>query len=260
MKLHALVATGLLIMGFNASAADSTAPPAPTPAAVVLDGIMNLQGDKWAFFKVNFSGGVPDAEFMLAEGQARFGIQLVAINPQSRTAVIRNQDRTQTLSICQTPALLAGTVSGVPAAAGSGDGFSAAGRVSASNEETLAAEASRFAHPVNAAGWGGKPNAATGNSGNNSTSANDSGTASTGSGANTAADGSNTTHERLYQWWVNDAQKIEQARMETAQRVLAGEWPPYPLTPLTPAGTPPQLIGPDSLFMEHGPGMIVAGN
>jgi hypothetical protein len=38
---------------------------------------------------------------------------------------------------------------------------------------------------------------------------------------------------------------------------MAGEWQPYPLTPLTPPGTPAPLISDGSAFMDHGPGIVL---
>ena len=73
-------------------------------------------------------------------------------------------------------------------------------------------------------------------------------------------DTGDATPDHLYQWWVKEAEKIEQARLETTDRVLAGEWQAYPLTPLTPSGTSAQLIGTNSLFMNHGPGIMISGD
>jgi hypothetical protein len=46
---------------------------------------------------------------------------------------------------------------------------------------------------------------------------------------------------------------IEENRQNTVQDVLSGQMTPWPLTPLTPAGTPANLISNDGLFANHMP-------
>ncbi len=70
----------------------------------------------------------------------------------------------------------------------------------------------------------------------------------------------NSSDSHVYYWWLQDAKDIEQTRIATAQSVLAGETAPQPLTPLTPPGTPAGLIGVDSVYMEHGPGVMISGS
>jgi len=263
MRLRHLIITGLLAAVSAAPTVDAAPQLAqPDPSVIVLDGIATISGDKQALFKVSFSNGAPEADFILAEGQTRCGIQLLAVDARTRTVLINHEGHHQTIAICQTPTLLTATTDVAAAAAtASNDHSGAIDPTQTSGNESPPADPPRFAHPVYAAGWSGgpngtpgTPNGTAGDSGDNATSANNS---SAGGSSNA---GGNATGEHLYQWWVNDAQKIEQARLETAQRVLAGEWQPYPLTPLTPPGTAPQLIGPDSVFMEHGPGMMLPGN
>ena len=255
---------GLLTTSRAASGPEAAAQPAPAPATIVLDGVMSIPGGNWAFFRTSFSANMSGADFMLAEGQSRYGIQLLAVNTPSGTVTVRKQGQTQTLSICQPPVLLTTTGSDSTAAASrsSPDANAAAAGLAASNGgKTQPADAPRFAHPVNAAGWDGANarNTAATNPGDNPVATNNNSGAGNATGVAGNNDGS-VAQEHLYQWWTKEAQKIEQARLDTAQRVLAGEWPAYPLTPLTPPGTPSQLIGPDSLFLEHGPGMLVSGN
>ena len=258
MNLHTLMFTGLLASGFVAPMVDAATQTAqPVPSGIVLNGIANFSGDKRALFKVSFTAGAPEADFMLAEGQARYGIRLLAVNTQSNVVTISNRGFTRIISICPTPTLPATTVSGTAAAQPGNNnddpGTGSTGNAQASSKEVQAEDPLRFAHPVFAAGWHGAQNGSSDDPGNNAAS-----TANAGaSGSGSAGDNANQDH--LYQWWVKEAQKIEQARIETAQRVMAGEWEPYPLTPLTPPSTSPRLIGPDSLFMEHGPGMMISG-
>ena len=232
----------------------------PVPSGIVLNGLMTLSGDRQAFFKVSFTSGASAADFMLSEGQTRYGIRLLAVNTRSNVVTISSQGFTRNISICATPTLLASTDSGAgPATAANKNdpGADATGNSPASIDETQPADPPRFAHPVNAAGWGGLQNGSTSDPGNNTPSIS---SADSAGSTSAASSGDSQTSEHVYQWWVKEAEKVEQARQETAQRVLAGEWPPYPLTPLTPPGTPPQLVGADSVFMDHGPGILISSN
>jgi len=268
MNLHTLMFTGLLASGFVAPMVDAATQTAqPVPSGIVLNGIAATLGDKRAFFRVSFTAGAREANFMLAEGQSRYGIRLLAVNPQLSTVTVSHEGLTQTISICSTPTLLSTPASDIASAPpGNNDvpGVNSGGNALASSDEVQAADPPHFAHPVHAAGWGGGQNGSSGGAANNAASGDNGsdngsvGSSSGGNGSVGSSFGANGSQEHLYQWWVQEAQKIEQARIETAQRVLAGEWQPYPLTPLTPPSTSPQLIGPDSVFMEHGPGMMIS--
>jgi hypothetical protein len=262
----------LLAMVFVVGTPNAGAQEAPpVPSGIVLNGITTILGDNRALFKVSFTAGASGAGFMLAEGQTRYGIQLLAVNTQSNTATIRHQGRTQIIPICPTPTLLDGTAAanrGVASGKFRGRNKSGmmipAGSAPASENETQPAAEGQLVQSGHGgsggASSGSLPNdasgndnhSAPGNSDNNTIPVTDSGASGPGSA------GDNGSPAPVYQWWIKEAQKIEQARQETAQRVTAGEWPAYPLTPLTPAGTPAQLIGADSVFMDHGPGVVLA--
>src|SRR5487761_2761903 len=81
---------------------------APARPAVVLNGITTILGDKLACFKVTFADGTPPASFLLAEGQSRYGIQLVAVDVQSNAVTIHNAGLAQVIAICKTPELPVG--------------------------------------------------------------------------------------------------------------------------------------------------------
>jgi hypothetical protein len=61
------------------------------------------------------------------------------------------------------------------------------------------------------------------------------------------------------QLWYQESLNIEQARATTAEDVLAGNTTPFPRTPLTPAGTPDQLVGQEVFFSGNIPGYHVIG-
>jgi hypothetical protein len=52
-------------------------------------------------------------------------------------------------------------------------------------------------------------------------------------------------------WWLAGSKLTEQARLRSAADVQAGLADPQPLTPLTPPGTPANLIGPDQAYFVH---------
>jgi hypothetical protein len=266
MHLRSLTVTGLLAAGLAAGAVVAIAEETgPVPSGIVLDGVTTILGDNRACFKVTFTNGRPEADFILAEGQAKYGIQLLAVDRPLSMVTIRNQGLTQTIPICKTPTLLAATLSAADRAAskkpGGNDNLDtvATGDAQAPGNEMQPAATGQFGQAGHAVGTGGfqshgSQNGASGNPDNNTAPANDSGA------SDSTGPSDNTPQGYLYQWWVKEAEKVERARVETAQRVTAGEWPPYPLTPLTPPGTPAQLIGADSLFMDHGPGVMISSN
>lgn len=262
MPLRSLTVAGLLASGLAAGTIVAIAQgTGPVPARIVLDGVTTILGDNRACFKVTFTAGAPEVGFMLAEGQARYGIKLLAVDARLNAVTIRNQGLTQIIPICKTPTLPATATAGANASVRLGGhdnpGTVFTGNVETQGNETQPAANGQFSqgHVI---GAGGLQN---GSSGNNNDSSGNTDNSGDGSSNGSSADaGDNTTHTQLYQWWVKEAEKIERARIETASRVMAGEWPPYPLTPLTPPHTPPQLIGANSLYMDHGPGILISSN
>ena len=263
MHLRSLTVAGLLAAGLAAGTIVAIAQETgPVPSGIVLDGVTSILGDNRACFKVTFADGAPEVDFMLVEGQARYGIKLLAVDTQLNAVTIRNQGRIQAIPICKTPTLRSTTTAGVNGSVRSGNhdnqGTGFTGNVEAQGNEIQSAANGQFPQGY-AIGAGRSQNGASGN--NNNSSGNTDNTVSVNNSSDDSSTGAdNTTQGQLYQWWVKEAEKIERARTETASRVTAGEWPPYPLTPLTPSGTSPQLIGTGSLFMEHGPGILISSN
>jgi hypothetical protein len=263
MHLRSLTVAGLLAAGLAAGTVVAIAQgTGPVPAGIVLDGVTTILGDHRACFKVTFTAGAAEVGFMLAEGQARYGIKLLAVDARLNAVTISNQGLTQIIPICKTPTLLATATADGNASIRLGGrdnpGTVFTGNVEAQGNETQPAVNGQFP-PGYAIGPGGLQNgSASGN--NNDFSGNTDNSTDNSSNGSSAGAGDNTSHTQLYQWWVKEAEKIERARIETASRVMAGEWPPYPLTPLTPPNTLPQLIGPGSLYMNHGPGILISSN
>ena len=101
----------------------------------------------------------------------------------------------------------------------------------------------------------GTANSGTANTGTANSGTTDSGTANTGIAdpgtANTGAANPGTTDtgtQAVEPFCVRASKEFEQLRIQTADAVLSGVDEPLPLTPLTPAGTPAELIGPDQAW------------
>jgi len=222
---------------------------AETPLAVELNGIVNFSGCNCAFFVFNQPGSVLQ-NFMLAQGESRFGIKLLAVDATSGCVQIDNCGQMQSLRICSAPDLIPSPVSGIgdstakPFVAGGGN----SGSSSIGNSDS-AASPDPATMPGNP-GFGTIPR-----NDNNSNNANPNQNSSQNSVANSAgAAPSIAFKDQSSAQWYQDAAAIEDSRQETVQQVLSGEMTPWPRTPLTPPGTPSQLIGDDTLFANHIPG------
>jgi hypothetical protein len=253
---------GLLAAGLIVQTAGTFAQEAQSvPSEIVLNGIMTTSDARRAFFRAAFTPGAPKADFMLAEGETHYGIQLLAVDARLNAVKIRNHGLVQTIPICQTPeivwsAVKAGAV-GVPGRT-TASGRQNNNRLVQAVDSPEEANANPLAPLAGMAA--GFPGGINNGSSNNEGSNNDGASSTADAGSDNSNSSASESQDHRYQWWVQEAQKIEQARIENAQRVLAGEWPPYPLTPLTPANTSPQLIGPSGVFMEHGLGVIISGS
>jgi len=250
MKKTLPILLGLLLSGVISPIRSARAQELiSTRSAIVLNGITTILGDKLALFKVTLADGTPPISFMLAEGQSRYGLQLVAVDVRSGAVTIHTASLTRVISICNTPELPVVR----PATAAFARSFSGSAGVQD--------QAGRMNDPADASSGNGSPadpGFYAGIAAGAGKSQGDDADPSSAADSSSASDSPSPTNSHVYQWWVKEAQKIENARQETAQRVLAGEWEPYPQTPLTPAGTPAALIGQKSLFADHGPGMIIA--
>jgi hypothetical protein len=205
-----------------------------SPATVMLNGITTVLGDSRVFLQVSFSNSSPES-ISLVEGQTFQGIKLLAVDFLSTCIRIDNCGQIQTIKICDTPNLTT--------AVGNNSSINAnAADIQSGSEGGDSAAPGSSVTPVVQSETGLTPEKMPDNSN----------TSNTSSGNTTAA------NSHVYYWWLQDAKDIEQTRIATAQSVLAGEMAPQPLTPLTPPLTPAGLIGPDSVYMEHGPGVLIS--
>jgi hypothetical protein len=214
---------------------------------VELTGMASLFGQKMALLDIYQSAQTKPVSVTLSEGETSNGIQLLAVDFSLHNVEILNAGQRQTLHI-----------SGLAAQTGAATG----GRVAANGitifhaDGTYEFQAGVTTNAVAAAGQLTSPGGFAGAGGNPADSTAPSTPDASSNDNNTAT----TKQAETYQWWVKEAQKIEQARNETAGRVQAGEWPPYPRTPLTPADENPALVSGDQVFMDHGPGVVLSDN
>lgn len=212
-------------------------------ANVTLNGVASVFGTRVALFKTQL-----DEPFSLMEGESRSGIKLLAIDFSAGSVRVECEGKQTTLRICQAPKLAVeqvaaeGEVAVVAGVGSEGQGNAALAGVTGLG--------GKLGDLGTAAGGG------VGGVGGQKTDPNLPAVEENPAVANAGKSGKKGT--QIYQWWTKEAQKIEAARVATAARVMAGEWPPYPRTPLTPVDTPPQLVSADSVFMDHGPGMVVS--
>ena len=208
------------------------------PRAVELIGMAAILGDNRAIFVFNQPMPSSPRSFMLVEGESRFGIRLLAVDAASGCVRIENGGRKQSLRICTAPTLLSDS-------SGRGD---------------LADDEMKAGNP----GWGTLPETGNGSTANGNRSSSNQ---NSNSGSNSApgqspvsnsngVDPATAPKDQSNAEWYQESLSIEQSRLETAQSVLAGEMTPWPRTPLTPAGTPANLISGETFFSNHIPGFV----
>jgi hypothetical protein len=246
MKPYSQILLAVLMLAADVRSVSAQSFPIP----VTLDGIAVIFDDHRAMFKTTTVAG----EFSLREGEKYFGIKLLSIDLKSSCVLIDNRGEVQTLHICNPPSLI--STSGENGGSSNGE-TTATGILAAQNAETTGDRseiATNFiaTHPefflAGNGGSGAAKNPATTSPAAGNTEASPPPTGGT--------DASQTPTTEVYYWWMKDAQKMEVARLQTADRVLAGEWPPYPRTPLTPPGTSPRLVN-ETMDMNYGPGIII---
>ncbi len=235
-----------------ASAAQDT----QTPPKIILNGIMTASGDKRALFKVEPTQAAGEHFYFLLEGERAGGIELLSVDAKACAIKVNNHGVIQNIALCQPPRLLSTPGTGAPAGGNGinlpgGQGILSGGGQTGQTVggEIPGAAAGQFS-PSGFAGGTGKPGApASGSSANNN---NDPGSQN-GGGADTGSAEAGTTDtgtansgtQKEEPFWVRASREFEQLRIQTADAVRSGVDEPIPLTPLTPAGTPADLIGPD---------------
>jgi len=222
------------------------------PSEFEMNGIVMAPGARQVFLRTHDATG-REINFMLTEGQSRNGITLLSVDTKSNLARFDNHGTLQVLKICPTPeviAISANSPNRRPAAAAPPPSAGTSKTVSRTStpDNPLNAPVGAFnpGYPGVAA-RGGNSSAVSGGAPPDGTTG-----ANTGNGAATGIPStSDSSSGDKASWWYTGSQEIEQARLATAAAVRNGDLPAYPLTPLTPSGTPPELIGPEQAFFNH---------
>ena len=234
------------------------------PPSANLNGISSFSGVKCAFFIIIPVGQQHELNFMLAEGESRFGITLLTVNVAANSVEIDNRGTKQTLHICSTPDLSPTAVRWMTS--------QPAGQVGGNlnGGEEAGAENAGFNGRTDGSDGGLNPGGIAGGShadgvggDNNNIGGNVTGGDGADGGADAAphqspdlngSDPATALKDQAGEYWYRTSASIEESRKADAQLILSGEEDPLPLTPLTPAGTPAGLIGSDALFANHLPG------
>jgi hypothetical protein len=249
------------------------------PPEIVLNGIMTAFGEKIALFKARAG---KEKNYTLAEGQRDGEMELLSVDAKAGTIKIENHGVIQTVALSKPPPLLTALVSAAPvttavAAADKNSQSISTGIFSlpengfqnpaaAAAPQTVVAVVNGNFQTGSSANNAppGNSNAGSENSGNSSGLNSDpvNGNFQTGSSINNAlsgnnnagsedsgnSSGSNSDARPSEPWQVVAARNLEAARSATADLVSGGEDEPFPLTPLTPPGTPAYLIGNGQLY------------
>jgi hypothetical protein len=204
---------------------------------------------------------------MLTEGQSRDGIQLLAVDTQKGTACFDNCGKKQTIRISSAPET---SVTHIVPTAESGRKFAAALRATLSNDPYPDVPAGSMVTAGGVAnGFDGiraiqaGPNANI-NLDDNTSSANSPGSSVvsnigssanpvSGMGGDSSANSTtiiNSGDHLKNSWRYRNSQELEAARIRDAAAVRSGVAEPYPLTPLTPVGTPANLVSSQQVYFR----------
>ena len=235
------------------------------PPAANLNGISSFSGEKCAFFIIIPVGQQHELNFMLAEGESRFGITLLSVDVAANSVQIDNRGTKQTLHICSTPDVSPSAVywsANQPVGHAGGNihgGEKAGAGNTGDNGRTDGSDGGLNPRGIAGAdhtdGAGGDNNDNTGGNVTGGDGADGSADAAPHQSAEkNGSDPATALKDQASDYWYQTSASIEESRKADAQLILSGEEDPLPLTPLTPAGTPAGLIGSDALFANHLPG------
>jgi hypothetical protein len=247
MKVLSAIAIIALTGSLLANAGGNPAAPLP----VELNGIANFFGVQQAFFVLTQAG---TDNFALSPGETKNGIKLIAIDAVANLVQIEYAGQRESLRICRAPDLTASSTVGSRWPAGQ----PLTDLLLTNNDDVI--DPNQPGNP----GFGTIPPLAGAAAAQAKKSSTDAGGLNpvadnaAAQGGNSPADGNGPNpaeqlKSHANEDWYQDALSIEQSRQSTMQDVLSGQMTPLPLTPLTPAGTPANLISHDGLFANHMP-------
>jgi len=233
--------TLLLLMGILDCAADGT---------VELNGIACFFREKFAFFVILQPGQPASSGFTLAEGESQFGLKLLAVDAAAGRVEIEDHGGKKSLRLSSASNLGSSPAAGTAGGAETSSERGANGSAGGSDNNGLA---DQYQIMAGNPGWGTIPPVS-----NTSKSDGNSAARQNGGNAN-GADPVSALKDHASEGWYQESLSIEQSRAATAKEVLAGEMTPWPRTPLTPPGTPANLVGKETFFSSHIPGYVVPG-
>lgn len=265
MKQTFKFTTPWLMAALMALAAGAPAMAAPVPA-LELNGISSFFGSKSACLIYQQPNPLAPHGFMLDVGKSRFGIRLICVDAVSNIVQIENNGQIQFLRLCPAPDRPWPTISPAP---GTAEYQELLARYGNDPGQVLLPDASVDISKMNNTalnnpGFSGngmstaqKTPADSHDPGMNQNSPSDGNGADARQESPARLNGPNPAaalKDQSSADWYQDSASMEKHRLETAQSVLAGEMDPWPLTPLTPAGTPASLISDDAIYANHLPG------
>ncbi len=240
------------LFGLQSPATSPAVEVQPAPPTITLTGITSVLGDNRVMFKTASSGVVGWKQHTLAEGQSEDEITLLSVEVRTGTAKFNNHGVLQFISICKPPLNLAGNfpviVNSPANIARIRNEMKRNGDLPVLQKFVESPDGSPFVRVV-ARGGSGTSDASDNGTPANNNSANDD--SSSPPVANWGSSASTFNLVAGDPWWLAGSKLTEQARIRSAGEVRAGLADPQPRTPLTPANTPSDLIGPDRAYFKH---------
>jgi hypothetical protein len=240
------------------NAAGITGMAAPSPALEV-SGISSFFGSKSACLIFQQPNALAPHGFLLAEGQSRFGIRLISVNAVSNIVQVENGGQIQFLRLLTARNQASSSISetaeyqefmahleNIPSHALQADDSVDMSKMNNTALNNIEINGNGMSGAQKIDNLGMNQNSPAGGNGVNASQ----NSPASLNGSNPAA----ALKDQSSATWYQDSARMEKNRMATASSVLAGEMEPWPLTPLTPAGTPANLIGDDAIYANHIPG------
>jgi|GEM_PF-1816848 len=247
------ICVGLLACSWSMFAGE----PAPE---ITFNGVTTIFGDARALFKVREANGA-EKFYFLSAGQRDGEVELIAFDVEAKKITVRDGNAIQTLRLYDAPEVSASAVSNgngskkkSPAKhftrSDSSNGISPDVATSGSDQENSSGE-STSNHPEagEAATDSSDPkNSASPDEVNHSDADNQTSLSDADENTSAAQNDDSPVDARtgkIDPLWVS--RQVEAARIRMADAVRSGQLQPFPSTPLTPAGTPADLISTNSI-------------
>jgi hypothetical protein len=247
---------------------------------VELNGITSLFGEKLAFMVLHRLDRNQPVSFVLSEGGSQFGVKLLAVDVLNARVQIEQAGQLQSVRLCSAPAMAMILTKALAEDAGQYpvprqltpqeqtqiQNFLSrdqdVSRIPSGNPIYLgAATANPGSAKSDAAPVNNTANGPDGTVANNGPADPDTAQPPASSPGDPTGDTSSSSPvDYTKQYWYVTSVGIERNRLATANQVLDGAMEPLPRTPLTPPGTPPVLIGPETFFPNQIPGFAYGGS